>query len=68
MWMPPRRRSAASPVRQLTDVLGGMQQRSDRISGIVSVIRDIADQTNLLALALARLGEELESLIGRFKL
>ena len=37
-------------VRELAEVLGGMQQRSTQISGIVSVIRDIADQTNLLAL------------------
>nr|WP_199067685.1 methyl-accepting chemotaxis protein [Chromobacterium sp. ASV5] len=40
----------AQSVRELAAVLEGMQQRSEQISGIVAVIRDIADQTNLLAL------------------
>ena len=49
-------------VHELADVLGSMQQRSDQISHIVSVIKDIADQTNLLALnaaiEAARAGEQ----------
>ncbi|PRP68834.1 hypothetical protein BUE93_20525 [Chromobacterium amazonense] len=37
-------------VRALAATLDGMQQRSEQINGIISVIKDVADQTNLLAL------------------
>ncbi|TVO58495.1 methyl-accepting chemotaxis protein [Denitromonas halophila] len=53
---------SARRVRELADVLGGLDRRSGDITGIVGVIREIADQTNLLALnaaiEAARAGEQ----------
>lgn len=42
--------STAKSVRGLEEVLSSLEKRSEDISGITSVIREIADQTNLLAL------------------
>ncbi len=54
--------STAGSVRSLEDMLGVLNTRSQEISGITDVIRDIADQTNLLALnaaiEAARAGEQ----------
>jgi methyl-accepting chemotaxis protein len=54
--------SSAERVRELAQVLGGLDERSQNIHGIVGAIREIADQTNLLALnaaiEAARAGEQ----------
>jgi len=52
----------ALEVSQMADVIAKLGQESERVSGIVSTIRDIAEQTNLLALnaaiEAARAGEQ----------
>ncbi|OWY40728.1 chemotaxis protein [Xenophilus sp. AP218F] len=42
--------STVEAVKGLSSMLGSLDQRSQQISGITNVIKDIADQTNLLAL------------------
>ena len=52
----------ARSVEQSAQVIGALGERSEAISGIVKVVREIADQTNLLALnaaiEAARAGEQ----------
>jgi len=54
--------ASAQRVRELSNVLAGLDDRSQNIHGIVGAIREIADQTNLLALnaaiEAARAGEQ----------
>jgi len=51
-----------SSMRDLSQLVSSMGQRSDQIEGIVKIIREVADQTNLLALnaaiEAARAGEQ----------
>ncbi|KPC50274.1 methyl-accepting chemotaxis protein [Amantichitinum ursilacus] len=53
---------SASEVESLASLLDGLNRRSQDISGIIQVIKEIADQTNLLALnaaiEAARAGEQ----------
>ncbi|MDE1714202.1 methyl-accepting chemotaxis protein, partial (plasmid) [Chromobacterium amazonense] len=42
--------STVDAVKGLSSMLASLDQRSQQISGITNVIKDIADQTNLLAL------------------
>ena len=55
-------RNIGNTIEGLSSALMDLSHRSDQVSGIVSVIKDIADQTNLLALnaaiEAARAGEQ----------